>query len=351
MLKAHKSWRLALTVIILSITLLITMATSKHGNSTELKILCAGSLKIPLSKLSEIFSNKYGVKVYIEPSGSVEVIRKVVDLGKPCDVIAIADYRLIPLYLVPNYTDWYIAFATNEIVLAYTESSKYSEELNKNPSLWIDILSRDAVKYGFSDPNKDPCGYRALGVIALASLFYNDSTILERLLTSRVNGISVNITGGSKDDNVHIYVSPSLKTTKNVVIRPKSVDLISLLESGALDYAFEYKSVAIQHNLRFVELPPAINLGNPNYDNFYNRVIIHILAGTEKEKEIIMQSIVYGITIPKNALNRDLAVKFVKLLLSNKGRRIFENSGQPFLDIPIGYGSVPKELRKYVKEG
>ncbi len=41
-----------------------------------------------------------------------------------------------------------------------------------------------------------------------------------------------------------------------MVIRPYSVNLLPLLESGDLDYAFEYESVIKQHGLESVSLPP-----------------------------------------------------------------------------------------------
>jgi len=327
-----------------------TEATTKAISTTppsggNLIIFCAGSLRIPLSRLAGIFYNTTSVDVHIEASGSIEAVRKVTDLGKRADVVVIADYRLISKYMVPKYADWYIAFASNEVVLAFTKNSKYADELKKNPGKWYEILSRPDVRYGFSDPNKDPCGYRSVGVIALASIYYNDPGILEKLVLRHTN-----IRVKAKDNVTHIYVPASLDLHgENLVIRPKSVDLIGLLESGNIDYAFEYRSVAIQHGLEFIELPDEINLGNPKYEDFYHRVIVHILSGTEKERALPMESIVYGITIPLNAEHKDLALKFVELLLSDTGRKVFEELGQPFLDTPLGYGNIPEELRSYVK--
>jgi len=81
-------------------------------------------------------------------------VRKVTDLHKPADIVAVADYTLIPQLLVPNYTDFYVLFATNEIVIAFTDQSKYADEINSDN--WYEILARPDVKFGFSDPNQDP---------------------------------------------------------------------------------------------------------------------------------------------------------------------------------------------------
>ena len=318
---------------------------NKNKGKKVLKIFCAGSLKIPLEKISELYEEKYSVNVYIEASGSVEAVRKITDLGKSTDILAVADYRLIPNYLYPKYTDWYIGFASNQVVLVYTNKSKYSSELASGNLSWYDVLSRSDVRWGFSDPNKDPCGYRAVGVIALASIYYNKSNILKNLLLKNTN-----FQAKYENNDIEIDVPSSINiNTSSLSIRPKSVDLIALLETGGLDYAFEYKSVAIQHNLKYLELSSKINLGDPSYDKFYARVSINILTGTDKERKISMASIIYGITIPNTVMNKDLAVKFIEVLLSVKGREIFDSLGQAELNKLIYSGSVPPELEAYVK--
>ncbi|RLG75738.1 MAG: tungstate ABC transporter substrate-binding protein WtpA [Thermoprotei archaeon] len=319
-------------------------AASATPSSGLLKIFCAGSLKIPFEHVAEVFKSRYGVDVHIEASGSVMAARKVTDLKKVCDVVGVADYRLIPKFMIPEYADWCIAFASNEIVIAFTDKSKYADELLKDPSKWFEILARPDVRYGFSNPNKDPCGYRSVGVIALASLYYSNHSILEDLVLKKTN-INVSAEG----EVLHVYVPAVLKvTSEDLVVRPKEIDLVALLEAGALDYAFEYKSVAVQHGLKYIELPPKVNLKDPRYSEFYSKVVIHILVGTDEEKEIPMAPIVYGVTIPKNAEHPDLAIKFVELLITD-GREIFESLGQPFLKEPLGYGSVPEELEGYVR--
>jgi len=315
------------------------------GEGVVLKIFCAGSLKKPLDRVAELYMERYGVRVYIEASGSVEAVRKITDLGREADIVAVADYRLIRDFLYSDYTSWYIGFATNELVLAFTSKSRYADELLANPGKWVEILGREGVRWGFSNPNKDPCGYRAVGAVALASLYYNDTSILERLIVSRTN-IYYNVSSGT----LHVYIPGSLEVySGNLVIRPKSVDLIALLESGAIDYAFEYRSVAIQHNLSYIELPREINLGDPSYAGFYKRVVVHILVGSDREKALEMSPIVYGVTILSNTRHYSEALEFVKLLLGSEGRSVFESMGQRFLEEFICSGSIPVELRDIVK--
>jgi len=332
-------------IIILATLLYIILfcLSMLYSTSREIKIFCAGSLKIPLEKVAQRFESKYGAKAIIEPSGSLEAVRKITELHKKCDIIALADYKLIAEYLHPKYVDWYIIFATNSVVLAFKDGSKYSEELIADPSKWFEILMRPDVRYGFSDPNKDPCGYRAVGIIVLASIYYSNSSIL-RLLTSGSNIQVTNDSGG-----ILIQIPENLSCERgDLFIRPKSVDLIALLEAGSIDYAFEYKSVAIQHNLSYIELPRELNLGDPSLDNFYRQITLRLLVGSSNEKTIELQSIAYGLAIPSSAENLQTALKFVKFLLSDEGREIFEDLGQRFIERPIAYGELLEELKEVV---
>ena len=333
---------LALIAVILIVVIIGGYYIYRATHREYIVIFCAGSLKIPLERLAKIYTDRYGIEVRIEASGSVRAIRKVIDVGSVCDVLAVADCRLLKTYMYPNYASWYAAFATNKLVLAYTSKSKYSDILDKHPDRWIDILLKNDVRYGFSNPNEDPCGYRAVGVLALASIYYHDTTIFERLVVSKTN-----ITYKYGNDSIEVYIPADLEVSEgsNLIVRSKSVDLISLLEAGSLDYAFEYKSVAIQHGLKYVELPPEINLGLKEYDDFYSKVVVKILVGSKRMRSIIMKSIIYGVTIPKCARNYSGAIKFIKLLLSEVGRKIFKECGQDFLNKVIYYGSIPNELR------
>jgi len=311
-----------------------------------IKVCNAGSLTIPLQRVAEGFEREYGVKVLLEPSGSVEAIRKVTDFGERCDVVAVADYRLIPMLMMPRHAKWYVAFASNSIVIVYTDKSRYADLVSKlgDPVKALELLERPDVRYGFSDPNRDPCGYRSVGVIALAALETGNMSLLENLVTDKIPGSRYEVVNGT----LHVYIPAVFEPRGNLVVRPKSVDLIAMLESGALDYAFEYRSVAVQHHLRYLELPPELSLSDPGMEKLYSRVVVHILAGTGEEKAIPLAPIVYGVTVPVEAEHPREALLFVKYLLEH-GRRIFEELGQPFLKQPLGYGDVPGELRGLVR--
>lgn len=290
--------------------------------SGTLQIFRAGSLTIPFEQISTEFNKSYpDVEILAEGAGSATTIRKVTELGKECGVIGSADYLLIPELMFPQYADWYIIFASNQMCIAYTDQSKFADEVTG--SNWYEILARDGVTYGRSDPDQDPCGYRTLMVWQLAEKHYGVSGIYD-----------------------------SLYETAGDLMRPKSVELIALLESGDLDYAFEYSSVAEQHNLNYVELPREINLSDVDFEDFYAQAEVEI-AGAQPGEKIVMigKPIVYGVTIPKNFPRQDVAIAWVDFLLSAKGMDIMAANYQtPIIPAKTNDASkLPESLKKYVK--
>jgi molybdate/tungstate transport system substrate-binding protein len=114
-------------------------------------------------------------------------------------------------------------------------------------------------------------------------------------------------------------------------IRPKSVELVNLLKSGHLDYAWEYRSVAVQHGLKFITLDEHINLGNYRFDPFYKLAKVEV-SGKEPGTTIAKQgkSITYGVTMTNDAANPEEATAFLQYMLDEQGGlRILQEMGQP----------------------
>lgn len=316
----------ALPILILSILLTQAQALEKK----ELIVFHAGSLSVPFEKMEREFEKEHPeIDVRRESSGSVMAIRKVVELKKPCDCVASADYRLIPKMMFPEYAKEVRIFATNELVLCYTERSKFAKEINRKN--WFEVLRREGVKWGFSNPNLDPCGYRTLMALVLSSEYYGKPSILELLKES--SPVKVEKRGGGYLVTVPENFKPK---SKNLVVRPKAVSLLGLLESGAIDYAFEYRSVALQHNLKFVELPPQVNLSELKYEKLYRRVKVKLGNG----KVIEGGTIAYGIAAVNGAPHPKEARMWVDFVTSPKGAEILKSSFQKPIQPPqvVRYG-------------
>ncbi|MDD5015707.1 MAG: tungstate ABC transporter substrate-binding protein WtpA, partial [Atribacterota bacterium] len=254
--------RTSILVFFILIFALIFSLVGYSKTKTTLKVLNAGSLLVPFGEMEKSFEEiNPDVDVLIEGHGSIQVIRHVTEVaemaGEPiADIVAVADYSLISkmMYntLIPGtqkkYADWCIKFATNSLGLAYTSQSKYADEINVDN--WYQILSRPEVKIGISDPRFDACGYRALISMKLAEFLYQQDDILQDIIGKFSYPIRVEENNGK-----YTILIPEILEPERLAIRDSSIKLLFALESGSIDYAFKYKSVAEQHQMKFLEFP------------------------------------------------------------------------------------------------
>ncbi|MDD3618642.1 MAG: tungstate ABC transporter substrate-binding protein WtpA [Desulfobulbaceae bacterium] len=287
----------------------------------------AGSLSMPFETMEKEFEAMYpGVDLQREASGSQAAARKVTDLHKPCDIVASADFKVIDKLLIPQFADLNIRFATNQLVLCYTDKSRMADKVSADN--WYEILSTDGVVWGHSDPNLDPCGYRALMVLQLAEKYYGKPGLYDQMIANR------------PQENV----------------RPKSVELVTLLQTGNMDYAWEYLSVAVQHGLKYVVLPEEINLGNYKHDEYYSQAVVKVTGKQPGEfMDMKGDSVTYGVTLIKDAPNKEAATAFLKYMLDpNGGLKVLQEQGQPpFIPCRIPTEEmrslVPPELKEFVE--
>jgi molybdate/tungstate transport system substrate-binding protein len=113
-------------------------------------------------------------------------------------------------------------------------------------------------------------------------------------------------------------------------------------------------SNAKQYGLQYVEFPDEFNLGNPQFDELYEHVTVKFelqrfaTIGLDRPGKTIY----YGLTIPSNAVQKDVAVEFTEFLLEEEGRGIFESAWHPvflpsYTDSKL---SVPSGLQSFVAQ-
>jgi molybdate/tungstate transport system substrate-binding protein len=274
-----------------------------------LVVFNAGSLARPIRAALDTFAVREGVRFEQEHAGSLETARKVTELGRVPDIIALADHEIFPQLLVPEHTAWYARFAHNRMVLAHTGRSRHADVIT--PANWWQIVLRPGVETGQSDPDLDPAGYRALLVMELAERYYRQPGLAARLGRA---------------------IPP-----RNV--RPKETDLVALLETGELDYAFEYESVARGASLDFVPLPDSIALGNMRDSAFYQQATVRIVGRRPGDSLTVRgEPIVYALSIPRRAAHPRLAERFAMFMMSDDGRRILRANHLNALDSAVVSG-------------
>jgi molybdate/tungstate transport system substrate-binding protein len=322
-----------------------------------LTVFCATSLQFPLGKVETDFEKAHpDIDLQVQGHGTIQVIRHVTELNYKIDVVLVADYSLIPRMMYPtkiqntnqSYADYYIRFATNTMVLAYTNNSKYANEVTSDN--WPSILTRSNVKIGMANPQLDALGYRALMTIQLAQDYYGNQELFHTLITSNLNPPINSVPNGR---NYTIMV-PEIQnpTSDKLTLRASEVDLIALLESGYLDYCLLYLSNAKQYNFNYLQLPNEINLGSPQYQSNYERV--QVVYDHERFATVTLdrtgETIYYGLTIPANAPHPELAEKFIQFIIEGQGKTDFEECYHPvFNPSYVDYlAGIPESLRSMV---
>jgi len=292
----------------------------------DIVVFHADSLSLPFRRVQQAFERAYPqYRLVTESSGSVTAVRKVTDMGRRADIVAVADYRLFDRLMVPQHADWYVCFASNEIVIAYTDASRYADELTRDN--WFEILTRDDVQVLAADPRQDPCGYWTELCWMLADLYYprgpDQGSIVERM-----------------------------RRKCPLDRRPSDTEqILPRLEGRGVDYAFVYRSQALHHHLLHLRLPPQINLGDPDFAERYEEVSIEVPGSVRGKTEIKYgHPIVYAMVVLRDAPHREAAMQFLRFLLGPQGRKLLVEAFLPVLDRPFTYhgDALPQTLRDLV---
>jgi molybdate/tungstate transport system substrate-binding protein len=339
----------------LSPTATAAPTSTPAAGRTPLVVFGAGSLIVPFDALEAAFEAKYPqIDVLAEYHGSIQVIRHATELHEPIDVVATADASLIPMLMTGAtdpatgrpYADWYIRFASNRLALASQSGSKYADELTADN--WPELLARPDVKVGIADPRFDAAGYRAFMAVVLAQERDQQYTYFNDLFKDQ---FVLPVTLFLNDELATVTVPEVLETRSgaHIMLRGASIQLIALLESGDLDYAFEYESVIRQHGLPMLSLPEEENLGSAEHEADYARVQVALnFQRFATVKPVFRgEQISYGITIPANAPHPTEAGQFIAFLLGPEGRAVMEANYHPMFETPLaeGYEHLPEELR------
>ncbi len=114
-----------------------------------------------------------------------------------------------------------------------------------------------------------------------------------------------------------------------------------------MDFGWEYRSVAVQHGLKYIELPEQVNLGNYQFDQDYSKATVAV-SGKKPGSKMTMKgkSITYGVTLLKDAPNREAAEAFLEFMLNEEGGlKILGDLGQPpFIPVRVSSEQMKNKL-------
>lgn len=267
-------------------------------------VYVAASLAQPMRVVADSFGRRQRTTVLLESGGSLEHARKLTELGRTPDVLALADHEVFPQLLMPRHVDSYVQFARNRMVIAYTPRSRFAQQVTDGN--WREVLQRPGVEIGRPDPDRAPAGYRTLLTLRLAESHYQDAGLAARVLAH----------------------SPPRN------MRGNAAELAGLLQLGELDYIFEYESLARSHTFLYVRLPPEIDLGDPALAQHYASVSVRVAGRTPRDSlTFVGAPILYGAAIPRTAPHAAAAARFLDYLLGD-GKAILRRANVDMLEVP-----------------
>jgi molybdate/tungstate transport system substrate-binding protein len=277
-----------------------------------LTVWAAASLTRPVRAALDTFTARTGRPARLETAASLELVRRVTELGETPDLLLLADEALFPALLAPRHVGAYTRFARNRIVVAYRPSSAGAAEFARTERWWA-VLERPGVEVGRASPATDPSGYRTLLVFALAERHYGVPGLAARLLAA----------------------APA----RNV--RPREADQIALVEAGELDYVWTYENLARQAGLAYRILPQAVDLGRVADSAAYAAVSVRVPGRTPRDSVTLRGApISYAFAVPRGAGDSAGGAALARFLVSADGRRVLRAFGLDVLDSAVAVSSL-----------
>jgi molybdate/tungstate transport system substrate-binding protein len=134
-----------------------------------------------------------------------------------------------------------------------------------------------------------------------------------------------------------------LKNSSDSSVAETETSLLAALQSGQIDYLAIYRSNALEDHLKYIALPPQVNLSDQAMAAAYAKVTVN--AGSLGS--LTAKPIIYGLTIPSSAPDPALAEKFIGFVLSPQGQAIMRANGFTVISpaLASSQGKVPAGLQ------
>lgn len=309
------------------------------GSNQQLIIYRAGSLTRAFTPLEKIFTCQTGIQVKDVAMGSVDAGRQITAGGQASDLYAPADYLDIDLFMKPaGYANFNIVFAHGRMVLAYSVSGLAAKKLppiaepdsQRAVAKWYEIVTMPGVAIGGGNPFLDPGAYRGPMIFQLAEAYYKVPNLYNNML-------------------------------EHVVIAGSDPSAPTLGKGFEFQLTYEHNAratAATNPDYRYVEMPAEVNLSDPAEDTYYrqNAVVVIPGLGTSRSARTIAvpgAHVAWGITLLKDAPNRENAIKFLQLLLGPAGQAALKDNGpdpiSPALVNSKDFRELPPILRSLVR--
>jgi molybdate/tungstate transport system substrate-binding protein len=287
------------------------------------------------------FTAQTGIPMATPVSGGSSALAANICAGDPVSVfLSVARSAVQSSGLCSEFPGWAVAFAGDQMGLAYTQASTqsgaakavinaYNTAVSSNKTGdWFEFfndLTSGSVKVGISDPNTDPAGFRGWLVLQLAGLEFATGNNSQQYFVNRTLANHVNITSSS------------------------AAALVPSLDTGQIQFLFIYKSDIVSEGFSLIQLPNSVNLGIPSYNSLYSRSAYTTSSGVQKGSAIVL-----WLSVPKDSTDLNDSIDFVVYTIENY-QTVLKNFGlTPITPCELynttGY-TVPSQVASLVNSG
>lgn len=286
------------------------------GEAERVEILYAGSLTRTMERdLGPAFGAASGLAFRGEPHGSVAGAHLLRDGVRRPDLYITADPATLGL-LGPEWPGWAVAFAAGELVIGYDAEGRFGAALDSaaaGSAAWPDVLARPGFRFGRTEPDRDPKGYRTVWMLELAEEALDRPGLRRRVL-------------GAGSGARLVYPE------EHLAVR---------VQTGELDAGTFYLAEARALGLEVIRLRPEVNQGAIGEAARYATRVYR----TRKGAEFRGSPILFSATIPVSARNPGGGEAFLRFLLGSAGRKRLEEAGFQPVALRVGTpASFPSSL-------
>ncbi len=313
-----------------------TSSSSIVSTSPPLILYSADAYVVETAALASGFTSHTGIQTLPPKGGGSLTLAREIAQGNPVSVfLSVSKSAVSSTYLNSTAPGWAIAFAGDQMSIAYSNATKHdlaaekvitafqsASETNTTGawSAFYSNLTSGSVKVGMSDPNADPAGFRGWLVLEAAGFAYaegNQSHFTTRMLQNKGN-----VTGAS------------------------AADLVAPLQAGQIQFLFIYRSAAVAQNLNYLHLPSSVNLGNPSIEKYYSQFTYKTAGGLETAAPIVLFA-----TVPKDATNPFGSLEFTSYIVQHSS--VLSSYGLTPFSPAVLYNStdVPQTIQNLISHG
>lgn len=275
--------------------LMVTTSVSAGASDNTVNVLYAGSLVNLMERSAgPTFERNSDLRFQGYAGGSNKLANEIKYRLRRGDVFISAIPRVDEQLMGQDNGDWvswYIAFAESPLVIGYSQSSQFVNDLRTKP--WHEVLAEPGLRLGRTDPKLDPKGALTVDLLRRAEEFYRKPGLSQRII-------------GALDNPAQILPEETL---------------VGRLQSGQLDAGFFYSTEAADAKIAAIKLPD----------------------------EIVLKAC-YTVTILRDAPNEAGAEKFVRFLLGSEGRDLLKEHGLELLkpDLSGDANAVPTAVKSLI---